>query len=178
MPSPGSQERTAELVAGLERLTFSRIVDFSERQRRGRDQCCLPAPGCHAEWDLGGGCLSQTPNKLSGWTSKGPSTLPEVTPHLSHSTLPSPQWHPELLVMADGWPHVPQPSCVFSSTLYPHILLCWVLPLPFAHLSPCPSFLHSLSSLHFSFLLHHLAQISSLSLPSPLHGRYKPSLSL
>lgn len=62
-----------------------------------------------------------------------------------------------------------------SSPPCPRVLLCWVLPLPFPHLSPCPS---STLSLHFSFLLHHLAQLSSPSLPSPLHGRYKPFLSL
>jgi len=51
-PSLGSQERTAELVAGLDRLMFYWIRGFEERQSRGRDQHCPPAPRCHAEWTL------------------------------------------------------------------------------------------------------------------------------
>lgn len=60
-PGGGSEERAAGLVAVLERL---RLVDFQERQGKSREVAV----------------------SLLGWTIKGPSVFPEVTPDLSGSS--------------------------------------------------------------------------------------------
>lgn len=136
-PGGGSEERAAGLVAVLERL---RLVDFHERQGRS--------------WEVA--------VSLLGWTVKGPSVFPEVTPDLSGS--PS-----NFTWSLWRWQATRAPAQPCSSfPLCPHLLSCWVLLSSFPHLPPCLSFLPFLSPLHLSFLLHHLAQISSLSLPSLL----------
>lgn len=136
-PGGGSEERAAGLVAVLERL---RLVDFHERQGRS--------------WEVA--------VSLLGWTVKGPSVFPEVTPDLSGS--PS-----NFTWSLWRWQATRAPAQPCSSfSLCPHLLSCWVLLSSFPHLPPCLSFLPFLSPLHLSFLLHHLAQISSLSLPSLL----------
>lgn len=104
---------------------------------------------------------------LLGWTIKGPSVFPEVTPDLSGS--PSnftPSGSTWSLWRWQATRAPAQPCSSFS--LCPHLLSCWVLLLSFPHLAPCLSFPPFFSPLHLSFLLHRLAQISSLSLPSPL----------
>lgn len=123
---------------------------FQSDQRRGRDQCCLPVPRCHAEWDLRGGCLTQAPNRLSGWTPECPSMLPGVTLHLSPPLCLHPS--PELVVMAGGHTY-PSPAALVLPSMPPR----------FAVLGPT-------SALPTPLPLSFLPTVLALFLPTPSLG--------
>lgn len=143
-PGGGSEERAAGLVAVLERL---RLVDFHERQGRS--------------WEVA--------VSLLGWTVKGPSVFPEVTPDLSGS--PS-----NFTWSLWRWQATRAPAQPCSSfPLCPHLLSCWVLLSSFPHLPPLP-FLPSFP-LSLALVLP-APSLGTNQLPEPSLPVNKPSLVL